>query len=447
MFRPTTPKSVPQKQRAGVRPMPSPTTASSPVTAARSPYWRQAPRLAALMILLVGLRTHELLPAFIGKLRPAILVTGIGLILLYGQTRSAARRAISTDRSLRWMTAFVAWVGVCVPFALWMGGALEVFQMMVFNLAMIVSILACRPSPHTADTLTGVMVMGAAANGIGLLVRGVRSSDGRLALPGGTFDSNDMGTVMAMSLPLCLGLAVRTARLPRYLWLAVAVLLVAAVVGTASRGATIALLVGGLAWAWGYPGSRRVYMTALLLVAGALAWQFATPEFRSRIGSFVAGEQDYNYTSDQGRKQIWRRARQYAIQHPVLGVGPGNFPVAEGRSLSVQGRRGKWSTTHNTYLQAASELGIPGLLILSSLLVATASRVARHWRVASRSPGLPHRPELLACLLAWCTAGVFLSHAYFQPVFALLGLLAYTSRSMPLAADAQQRPLQSSPRH
>ncbi len=39
-----------------------------------------------------------------------------------------------------------------------------------------------------------------------------------------------------------------------------------------------------------------------------------------------------------------------------------------------------------------------------------------------------HRPELLAGLAAYCVGAVFLSHAYFNPLFGLLGLIALSQR-------------------
>jgi len=49
--------------------------------------------------------------------------------------------------------------------------------------------------------------------------------------------------------------------------------------------------------------------------------------------------------------------------HPLLGVGPGNFPVAQSDLALARGQRAIWHVTHNTYLQLSTEMGIPGLVI------------------------------------------------------------------------------------
>lgn len=51
------------------------------------------------------------------------------------------------------------------------------------------------------------------------------------------------------------------------------------------------------------------------------------------------------------------------IRHPLFGVGPGQFAVAENERATELGRkRGHWLGTHNTYVQFSSEAGIPALV-------------------------------------------------------------------------------------
>ncbi|MBK6308442.1 MAG: O-antigen ligase family protein [Gemmatimonadetes bacterium] len=79
---------------------------------------------------------------------------------------------------------------------------------------------------------------------------------------------------------------------------------------------------------------------------------------------------------------MWARARIYIARHPVTGVGMGNFPVMEGQYIAEIGRSGKWSTAHNSYYQAAVELGVlGGALFLTQVLLA----LRRGWRVRSES--------------------------------------------------------------
>ena len=142
-------------------------------------------------------------------------------------------------------------------------------------------------------------------------------------------------------------------------------------------------------------------------------------------------QSDYNVQDNTGRLAVWKRGMSYAADHPLLGVGAGNFEIAEGASLS--GERGKWSAPHNAYIQAFADLGIVGGVLFLSLIGVTASSARRLWRPRlSRGTASRHRPELLAALLAFCVAALFLSLAYSGMLVALIGLTG-------LAAGAARR--------
>src|SRR5205814_5657213 len=83
---------------------------------------------------------------------------------------------------------------------------------------------------------------------------------------------------------------------------------------------------------------------------------------------------DYNWDSSEGRVEIWRRGVGYMLDHPVFGIGINNFERAEG-TISDKVRRSfagdpiRWTAPHNSFVQVAAELGIPGLILWSSLII------------------------------------------------------------------------------
>jgi O-antigen ligase len=139
-------------------------------------------------------------------------------------------------------------------------------------------------------------------------------------------------------------------------------------------------------------------------------------------------DQDYNNTEPTGRKAVWERGRGYIRQNPLVGVGVGNFPIAEGQTLDEAQQHGKWSTAHNAYIQAYAELGLPGGTILVVLLVSGAIIGVRYARGVRFGDETVTRPEYIASVASYAVSGIFLSHAYFSPMFALLGLLALADR-------------------
>ena len=209
--------------------------------------------------------------------------------------------------------------------------------------------------------------------------------------------------------------------------------LMSGVTTASSRGGTLALLVGLVVFVLGLRGGKRFGVLFAMLGLGALFWFTAPDRFRGRVVSMTSLEDDYNNTEYTGRKAIWRRARIYIRENPLVGVGAGCFFVAEGGYNAATGMTGKWSTTHNAYLQALSELGIPGGSVFILMLLTTAALAFQMWKPAPRQRGPPRRPELyrpeyFASLSAFCASAYFLSHAYFNPVMVVIGLIGLSER-------------------
>jgi O-antigen ligase len=214
---------------------------------------------------------------------------------------------------------------------------------------------------------------------------------------------------------------------------------------TASRGGMIAFVVSMAVYTLALRPGRFFAMLLVSAMAGAGLWQFGPPMFRERAESLFHLENDYNSSSEGGRIAIWKRGLGLVRDYPVFGVGVGNFGNADGARRVAKGQLGRWFTAHNTYLQAAAEMGIPGGIVLLCLL----GRAARDsWplyrrRSRARSPNIGQRPEYLASLVAFCTSGFFLSHAVNPLLFAvvgLCGLAGLVARAAPAAAGVPALP-------
>ena len=77
--------------------------------------------------------------------------------------------------------------------------------------------------------------------------------------------------------------------------------------------------------------------------------------FGRRIRSII----DFGETSNSQRIAIWKSSLVSIKNHPLLGVGIGNFPVVLNQKLELA-KAG--SSAHNIYLHIASEMGIPALV-------------------------------------------------------------------------------------
>ena len=147
--------------------------------------------------------------------------------------------------------------------------------------------------------------------------------------PGGTLGNrNFVAHLAAIGLPLCLLAALRSKRF----FIGVPIVS-AALVLTRSRAGWLAAAVAVsifFVFAVREHGRRLIAILAVaaagaaaaLIVPNALRWRSDNPYFES-----VTGVVDYERGSGRGRLVQYQHSLLMAARHPLLGVGPGNWPV------------------------------------------------------------------------------------------------------------------------
>lgn len=404
------------------------TIATAPARTAVFPgYWKHADILLFVMMGLVAVRFHEHIPG-LAAVRPIFTLTITVTVMLVVKSSREVVRGLTGHPLSVLVFLYYGCIILTVPFALWKGGAAEIVQ---FFFPAVLLYAAFNFVPPTREMLDRVMLgFVVIVLSLAVWVQAARGPGmGRLYIEG-TFDTNDTASIFAMALPMAFGLLFRTStRKAKIASVAAIVALSLGVVATGSRGGFLAVATGLIVFLLGTRGNKTLFLTLILVVGSAAVWVTAPPFFRRRITSLTRLENDYNVTAEAGRKAIWARARMYIRQHPVVGLGAGNFMVAEGGYNTEVGRTGKWSAAHNAYLQALSELGFIGGGTFIIMLLTGAFTALRFWRGGpdSRAPPL-HYPELFASLCAFAVGATFLSHAYFHPLFAVLGLITVADR-------------------
>ena len=166
---------------------------------------------------------------------------------------------------------------------------------------------------------------------------------GRLeGMLGGNYSNpNDLALAMVISLPLCLGLLFLTRnKLWKAAW-ALAMLAMAYVVFlTGSRGGFIALMITAVVCLWHFAiRGRRRYILVLVPLAGVIFWLSSGDVLSERLnGTFNQKDDTASaYGSSQQRQQLFWRSIDITEEHPLFGVGPGNFAQLSG----------SWHETHN----------------------------------------------------------------------------------------------------
>ena len=253
-----------------------------------------------------------------------------------------------------------------------------------------------------------------------------------------SYDANDLGCVLMVGLVLTTLTFLTAQRKGKVASAALLVGIGVALARSGSRGAFLGLLGTGFALLLSLKRVsvvKRIAFVVVVVVGLAVA---APPGYWTQISTVLSPTKDYNWDSSEGRVEIWRRGVGYMLDHPVFGIGINNFERAEG-TISDKVRRSfagdpiRWTAPHNSFVQVAAELGIPGLILWTSLVVGAIVGVVRLRRRLPRE--WPHGdPEerflYLATILVplavvgFAITAFFLSFAYLDPIYVLAAFVS-----------------------
>ncbi|HEY4104116.1 MAG TPA: O-antigen ligase family protein [Polyangiaceae bacterium] len=258
-------------------------------------------------------------------------------------------------------------------------------------------------SCYTGDSEPGADYM---CEHIGLL--GTTSvGRGRVRYRGVLQDPNELALAGGAGLPLAFAFSQekKGGFVRSFLGILTFVLVLLCAVLTASRGGQIVCLVVLAA----YFGKRAGF--GGILIAGLLAAPLLI--FGGRSGQ----EAD---SSTLERMGCWAEAIQMWREHPILGVGLGQFTEHH------------YMTAHNSYLLALAELGFPGILLFGTIIYLSAKipfAVLRHMSAPSSEYlrlGMPlanaWAMALLAAFAGLAVGIFFLSFTYHYVLWIYIGL-------------------------
>lgn len=258
----------------------------------------------------------------------------------------------------------------------------------------------------------------------------------RIAGPLG--DPNFFAQILVVLVPVGLTLAAESKGLRgRLLALAATGLILAGAVLTYSRGGAVALGCVILLTLV----SRRVRprQVALGVLAVVLVLVATPPEFLRRLGTIgeilPGGEEVLDPDSSfQERKLYALTAWAMFLDHPVLGVGPGNYTVHYDRYADVVGfsardyeTPGEVHYPHNLYLEIAAESGLVGLALFAAAAAAAFAGLRRS-RAVLRARGDTVSADLAkafeAALVGYLVSSVFLHGHFLRYLWLLFGFAA-----------------------
>jgi O-antigen ligase len=392
--------------------------------------------LFLLMIISVS-RIHQHFKV-IGKLRPALILaaaTGVYALLNPRFIRSENLKEV-------WFSRVVLALGVlaCVsaPFGVSLGGSGK-FILEDYSKTIVFAILLIVGIRNSTDLFTmiwafvlscGILVW------MSLFVFGLSKASGSEAHRLShlyTFDANDVGLIVLVGLALTLLLFQTSAPTPK---LGSAVILLgigATLARTGSRGAFVGLVVVGcvlLVLMKGVSAVKRLAFAGVTLLGLLIA---APPGYWAQMRTLLEPTSDYNWQTREGRKQVAKRGLGYMMDYPIFGVGINNFWRME-CILGEKARTNRPNTAlrctppHNSFVQAGAELGIPGFVLWSALVI---GGIGSMWRLRRRLPARWVNGDaeerflylgslyLMLAMIGFAVTSAFLSFAWVDTVYII----------------------------
>jgi O-antigen ligase len=397
--------------------------------------------LAAGVAVFATVTFFVLIPGLGASFVSVVKLAGAALLLSLG--RKIGRRTLLHAHPVlaALAIALVMWAFASALWAPDLARARSRALTLLLSLVLVFVVYGAIQKPRHARWLVHGYIAGAVLSALVGLIGPASDPDAASRLSGGIGDANELALVLVPGLALAF-FALRGARstLERWWLVGSATVMAFALLETGSRGGFIAL---GVAFtvALVLGGRERTRVLAALLGFGGLAimyFAFAAPaELRGHVADFTTG-------GGSGRTDLWAIARQVAADHPVLGVGIGNFEAVEAEYASQANLPSidlvidEPHVVHNTYLELLAELGVVGFTCFVALV---AGAVVLGWRaVRSFARAGATDLELLARGLlvglgGMLAASFFLSAEYEKQLWLLLGfavaLAGIAERAMP----------------
>jgi O-antigen ligase len=323
--------------------------------------------------------------------RPAQTLGGMALIVLLYE-KAVARQSLCFAWPDGYLLAgFIAAAGLSIFGAVWPAYAAEAALTLVKMAMVYLLIVNTVTNESRLRTLLWIMVLGGLFPALGSLWYWHQgfTVEGRAAWLGVFANPNEMAYSLVVLIPIAAALSRRLSLARRSLvWLLIAVFMTAVYLSY-SRGSLL-----GLFAVFAYMGWRQKNKLARAAMIGVLlAGALAAPLYWSRGDGFSNLREDANL---QERLTTYKVAFAMYSDSPLLGVGINCSAVAWPLYAPTQLSNHKWLITHNTFLQALSETGTVGFLLLVSFFGAV---VCRAWRGGrTNQPGREGVVELMAAL-------------------------------------------------
>jgi O-antigen ligase len=354
---------------------------------------------------------------FYGALHPSLLITMIIAFMLYGQRDKF--RGYSDAAEFRAIKILILFIILSLPFVTWPGSVLrenipefiKAVSFFFFSALIIDSdkrlktflavFIVCQVfrvlEPlymHVADGYWG------SATHVGGGEFAYRLS----GAPADVINPNELGFVIVTMVPFLYYLLWGgSSKVGKLLFISLAPALIYTLVLTMSRSGILAL--GVVLWMIFKEARNKFVLVAAVVLAAIVMWSQMTDIQKTRYLSLVKSDTTQSGTVQGRIDGIWKEFA-LGLHRPVFGHGVGTTPEVKTHLI------GKSRASHNLYAELMIEIGIPGMIIFLSYLVAIYHSFRRN-REIMLSVGAEHR-RAFAFRLNQALVAVFWMYVFFS---------------------------------
>lgn len=336
------------------------------------------PFLGLFMLILIHfVQPGEMVPA-INSMRLELTYGVIVLVAFVFRTLSNQGPPLLSDGILRSLAKFMAVAVLTIPGSFWVGGSINawlgLFKIVIF--VFLMKGLIAKPEQLKAMLWLQVLIMAwFAGSGLWGFNEGdayrlhyslgyIERAKGINSMVGGP---NELAGLLVALLPYLVAVFQLAKNFfVRVLLLGLGALALTMIVLAGSRIGFISLIIIGLFYV--VRSRRKVLALAIVGIIAVTTWNLMPADYQKRyltVESYAEGGKLDD--SNQLRLLIWKAGWKMFVDHPVLGVGLGQFPTAFGTKYSGV-EHGAWMNPHNLLLQVACETGLIGLFFYGNFL-------------------------------------------------------------------------------
>jgi O-antigen ligase len=247
--------------------------------------------------------------------------------------------------------------------------------------------------------------------------------------------ANYLAMLFVMFLPFLL-IRFQTGRKWERMWsLGLIPIILMCIVFTGSRGGFLAL---GVVLLHAIVRSRyKVLGLVLAGLAAAFVWNLTPETQKTRFTRGVGAEGTRDWSAES-RIRLWEAGWNMFKDHPLLGVGPDNFPLLSPRYAGfyagknferyIPGVEKPGFVAHSTWFQTLAEGGVLSFVPLATILILCWVILGRVRKTMPRDTAIgrelySHSVALEGCLLAMVVGSSFGSHMKLDPFWWYIGAI------------------------